>query len=353
MGKVLAAALLPLVLTACSGGECEENTMVQLQDKNSKTYENSDQDSNKPIIGYWAYSWSVYQYGPKNQTVGICFGGYQSAEDCLTYCLPVASKICSGSTVPCTKWLSIGGGTVTMDESVLTDTVGLAASISQAGFEGIIFDAENIVQEPGTDMVVAFQKTTAALKAANFSVGITTSHSAPISCSGCVAGDLVLGWVADPNIDILSPQLYSGGSTLELVPTASCQDDTPACTWNLWENSTAPIVPSIPYADNFDKAQDYFLANYSITFGGYIQWMPSYNGVTTYWCGYTFDDAAENCYKECPSTTAADCDEGQYCWQPITTCGTTTAVPGPDTKPPSPSMPRRGSPPRSFGSLDR
>ena len=314
---------------------------MQLQEKQSRQRKDPTDGSDDLTVGYWAYSWSIYQYGPKNQTMGICFGGYQTAEDCLTYCLPVVSKICSGSTVPCTKWLSIGGGTVTMDESVLMGTVSLAASISQAGFDGIIFDAESIVQN--TDIVAAFQQTTAALKAANFSVGVTTSHSGPNACSNCIAGDLVSAWVADPNIDILSPQLYTSGDTLELEPTANCQSDDPPCTWNLWEKSIAPFVPSIPYADNFSVAQDYFLANYSITFGGYIQWKESYNGVTTYWCGSTWTDAAENCYKECPSQQPSDCDEGQSCYQSITTCSSTTSNdPGPDT----PETPTK-KPPRS------
>lgn len=134
-----------------------------------------------------------------------------------------------------------------MNETVLTGTVDEAANILAQGYAGVIFDAEIMVQL--SDLVTAFSDTSAQLKAAGLKVGITTSHSGPVSCDGCIAGNLVLGWVQDTNMYILSPQLYGeDGVTLVLDPTSACQSDTPACTWDLWQNSVAPIVPSIAYA---------------------------------------------------------------------------------------------------------
>ena len=318
---LLLATFLPVVFSTCIG-ECEETVAVQVMTKKSSSLKNEADATN---IGYWAWQWSAYLYGPENQTFGICFGGYATAQENLNYCADDVDKICSGSTVNCTKWLAVGGGTVSMNQITLTGTVSLAASIFEGGWQGVIFDAENMVQDDsGNDLVTTFEETTASLKKAGLLVGVTTSHSGPLTCSGCIAGDLVLSWVKDPNIDILSPQMYTSGYTLELEPTTACQSDTPACTWDLWQNASAPIVPSIPYASNYDETYDFFLQNYSISLGGYIQWLQSYNGVTTYWCGSNWEDAVDNCYKMRPSGQASDCDEGQACYQPITTCSTST-----------------------------
>ena len=303
------ASLLSLT-AACT--DCEGSALVQLKPGRSE------------IIGYWAWAWTIYLYGPENATMGICFNGQETASEALSYCQTMMEDICGGATGACSKWLSISGGGLTIDSSILSGIVSDAASIKAAGYDGVILDAESIEQD-SSDMATLFADTTAELKSAGLSVGITTSHSCPLYCTGCTSADIVLAWVQDPNIDILSPQLYSDdGSTLDLNPSTNCP-------WSLWENSVAQFVPSIPYANNYDEAQEYF-SNFSITFGGYIQWEQSYNGVTTYWCGANFTDAAENCYQMCPSMTAADCDEGQYCYQPVTTCsGSDDPGPGPET----------------------
>lgn len=306
--------LASLLSLAAGCSDCEDTSLVQLKPKREE------------IIGYWAWAWTIYLYGPDNATIGICFNGQETATEALNYCETMMENICGGATGTCAKWLSISGGGLTIDSSILSGTSSAAESIKAAGYSGVILDVENIEQDAG-DMVTLFADTTAALKTAGLTVGITTSHSCPLYCSGCTSADIVEGWVKDKNIDILSPQLYgSDGSTLDLDPLADCP-------WSLWENSEAQFVPSIPYASDYDEAQDYF-SNFSITFGGYFQWMQTYNGVTTYWCGANFTDAAENCYKMCPSMEATDCDAGQYCYQPVTTCsGSDDPGPGTTRKP--------------------
>ena len=61
-------------------------------------------------------------------------------------------------------------------------------------------------------MVPAFKASFAKVKAAGLNVIVTTSHSAPYDCDTPeTAIALVVAWVQDPNIDILSPQLYTTG----------------------------------------------------------------------------------------------------------------------------------------------
>jgi len=174
--------------------------------------------------------------------------------------------------------MTVGGAGTTTDRTVLSGTVGLAASIRSAGFDGVIFDSEYVEAEStSADLIEDFYGATANLSAAGLMVGITTSHSAPLGCTNCNAAEVVEGWLADPNLDWISPQLYSNGYTLELVPTSDCSTESPACTWDIYENAIVPIVPSVPYAYMYDQAStnavDYFKDNYNITLQGYIQWI--------------------------------------------------------------------------------
>eukprot|EP00439_Symbiodinium_sp_Y106_P039812 s871_g4.t2 len=317
MVKALILALLPVALAfaSCPSGECEESAVVQVR--------KSERSKRDLMIGYWAWAWNGVSDtipGPANQTMGICFSGYTDAQTNLNYCISqgVIPYICSGSDVTCTKWMTVGGAGTTTDRTVLSGTVGLAASIRSAGFDGVIFDSEYVEAEStSTDLIEDFYGATANLSAAGLMVGITTSHSAPLGCTNCNAAEVVEGWLADPNLDWISPQLYSNGYTLELVPTSDCSTESPACTWDIYENAIVPIVPSVPYAYMYDQAStvptsdcstespactwdiyenaivpivpsvpyaymydqastnavDYFKDNYNITLQGYIQWI--------------------------------------------------------------------------------
>ena len=115
-----------------------------------------------------------------------------------------------------------------------------------------MFDAEEIVGSASV-MVPAFHGAFAACKAANLSVGVTVSHSAPYQTdTPADAVALIKAWAADASIDILSPQLYSSGSEAapEFAETASCKDA--GCTWALYTGSKAAFAPSIVDATQLD-----------------------------------------------------------------------------------------------------
>lgn len=71
--------------------------------------------------------------------------------------------------------------------------------------------------------------------------------------------------LADPNVDYLSPQLYSSGTEVS-------NDYTNVGTyWYQYKLSTARMVPSIVAASYYPDAVRYFAAQ-GITLTGYIQW---------------------------------------------------------------------------------
>ena len=134
-----------------------------------------------------------------------------------------------------------------------------------------MFDAEEIVGSASA-MVPAFHGAFAACKAANLSVGVTTSHSAPYQTdTPADAVALIKAWAADASIDILSPQLYSSGSEAapEFAETASCKDA--GCTWALYTGSKAAFAPSIVDATQLDAVEAYFKPM-GIATAGYFQW---------------------------------------------------------------------------------
>ena len=79
--------------------------------------------------------------------------------------------------------------------------------------------------------------------------------------------------IADANIDILSPQLYSSGYETSNDYTWS------GVPWSSFSTAKAAIVPSIVTASMYADAQDYFVSptrsGTSITLKGYIQWKQS------------------------------------------------------------------------------
>ena len=86
------------------------------------------------------------------------------------------------------------------------------AKINASAYDGVMFDVEEVVG-PASTMVPLFGEAFAAIKKRGLLVGVTTSHSAPYQTDEPAdAVAFVKAWVADPRIDVLSPQLYSSGS---------------------------------------------------------------------------------------------------------------------------------------------
>lgn len=75
---------------------------------------------------------------------------------------------------------------------------------------------------------------------------VAVPHSAPTNTdSPADATAFMTAWVADTNIDILSPTLYSTGTESSPVydETSNCKSQ--GCVWTLFKNAKGSFVPSI------------------------------------------------------------------------------------------------------------
>merc|ERR1719277_2599122 len=159
--------------------------------------------------------------------------------------------------------------------STLSAITAKASVIKAAGFAGVMYDVEE-VKGPSSTMSELFAKSFAAMRNAGLLVGVTTSHSAPYACDTPEdATDILRAWCADPNIDIISPQLYSSGmeGAPELVPTNFCKEA--GCTWEVYKSCKAAVAPSIVRSSHYAALKDYFEATVGVTLKGYIVWAQS------------------------------------------------------------------------------
>lgn len=110
-------------------------------------------------------------------------------------------------------------------------------------------------------------KFTAAFKAtkeAKLTVLVTISHSAPYGFSD--APKLMRAFLRDPNIDFMSPQLYTSGN--------ESQNDyniSHGVQWAEYKYCHAKLIPSIVQSGLYKDCLSYF-RKLGINTTGYIQW---------------------------------------------------------------------------------
>ena len=137
------------------------------------------------------------------------------------------------------------------------------AAIKNAEFGGVCFDVEETHHE--AEMIPAMQAAFASCKEAGLRVMVTTSHSAPYRYDSNPRL-VVDSWRENPNIDILSPQLYT--STREKSPDFTASSGV---GWSSWRGARAQILPSLVDGSHYAASVSFF-ALQGITLGGYIQW---------------------------------------------------------------------------------
>lgn len=227
--------------------------------------------------GYYSWNWGAGSKGPPNANTGCAFTGLIDVKQAIDGYTPGAAWCCPiliGS-----KWITLGGGNAAgvFTSSALLDMAGQAETIKTAGYNGVMFDVEEVTGS-AVSVIPAFTKAFAAMKAAGLSVGVTTSHSAPYACDtpqDAVA--FVKAWVQDSNIDVLSPQLYSSGSegAPEFAETSSCVDA--GCTWALYKGCKGIFAPSIVTDSQYAAVQAYFNDTArGIPVGGFFEWAQSH-----------------------------------------------------------------------------
>lgn len=210
----------------------------------------------KPLTkGWYKWTWSQGAAAPPDTSIVVSFSGWADVESALDQSSPMDGT---------TTFLSLGGGNV--HGKFTRDTLTVAADsnhlhmIRGKGFAGVCFDAE--VGDPG--LAQYFDAAFTACKRAGLQVMVTTSHSAPYGIPD--ARILVEGWVKNPNIDILSPQLYTQGT--EVKPDFQTSMDV---DWSTYKNAVPTFSPSIVSVDQYSQVQSYFSME-GITCAGYFVW---------------------------------------------------------------------------------
>jgi hypothetical protein len=142
--------------------------------------------------------------------------------------------------------------------------------IKEAGYEGVCFDVE--VTRGGKALVKALEETYSKCKKAGLITMVTTSHSAPTGVSlGDIRVQLIKSWVKSPDVDIISPQLYTWGG--EDVPDFNVTWPCDNCTWNLYKDSKGKFVPSVVDGTHMAAVKKWFDKE-NIKVSGYFQWKP-------------------------------------------------------------------------------
>lgn len=220
------------------------------------------------IIGYYAWTWFGGSVGPQGTTDSFAFSGFSDID--------IAIHEYSSQSLPPLKgrkWISVGGGTSPgiMKVSDINKVIVSIDKIKAAGYTGVIFDIEHII-ESSTKLIEASKICFKALKTAGIQVAVAPCNSGPWkSPTPKDAVDLVLYWVTEANIDFISPMLYRSGK--ETTPwfdeTWNCSQETPGCTWQQYKGALPRFVPSIVDATHYPIVKKYF-ENLGITITGYI-----------------------------------------------------------------------------------
>lgn len=213
-------------------------------------------------IGYYSPVWAGSE-GLANATLGIAFSGWVLPSQAVGY---------TGPPLKGAQYVSLGGGNANgkFHASGLQAIVeGISdGTFKSAGYDGICFD----VEECDAGLAPAFAAAFAAAKEKGLRVFVTTSHSAPYGCPDGAA--LVEAWLADENLDFVSPQLYTSGRESE--PEFTPNDQVP---WSTWRGSKVKIVPSIVRASQYAAVQSWAEEQGLPALGGFLQWASDTNAL--------------------------------------------------------------------------
>lgn len=272
-----------------------------------------------PIKGYYKWSWDSNPLLDGTWDIAILFGG-EVPKQAIDININKANSVKGNK-----KYLNLGGGMESGKWSIddfdyINQKLG---DIKKAGWDGLCFDVE--VCTPNVSFVDAFQKCFENTKKNGLDVFVTMSHINPYSCqTGAGQGaDLVNSWIKDPNVDYISPQLYSYGDKLE------AQD------LSMFKSIEQKILPSIPFAEDWEDLN----AKVKINCGGYIVWnqtpkvtpsVPSGPTGNTNFCGKSWEDASAKCGRPCPGGQDSECGGGDQ------KCFANTGCSGPTPVPPVP-----------------
>merc|ERR1719419_1438890 len=231
--------------------------------------------SETEIIGYYSFNYATGSYGPPDANAGAAYTGHADVGTAIRE-YPEGAIWCCPYLVG-EKYLTLGGAGDAGDFDV--DTINdIANSVdiiknSTTEYDGVLFNIKIVSGNSSTELIEAFAAAFKALKEGGLKVGVSPTHSAPVTYPADVAVDLVESWVKDSNIDFLSPQLYTEGMEDEgpkYHPTEYCENE--GCTWSLYHGMIPRMVPSILTASLYNEAQRFFSVM-GIQTTGFFQWI--------------------------------------------------------------------------------
>lgn len=229
---------------------------------NSNTTTSSNNNSSM-TVGYYEWTWSSSSSTVPplaTATVAVAFSGWANVKKALQASKPILPSLQQGGAA----YISIGGGNANgrWTSKIISQLNRAVTKGHLQAFTGIVYDVE------GGDAGLShdFAKSFATAKQHGLKVIVTVSHSAPYGITDASA--LMTSFFGNKHhIDAISPQLYSSGTE-----TSNQYSTSQGVSWLQYQTSHASIVPSIVQASYYPDAQVYFLDNYGITLGGYIQW---------------------------------------------------------------------------------
>ena len=214
--------------------------------------------------GLYMWSWSGSStIIPLNTNLAVAFSGWADPSRALSDSISVYSNLVG------LKFISIGGGNSNgyLTSQVLNQLNNLMTTDSFSAYDGICYD----IEEGDSGLATAFSTSFAIAKSKGLKVLVTVSHSAPYGIGDKI--QLMSSFFTNPNIDILSPQLYTSG--YETTNDYSYS----GVPWSAYANAAAAIVPSLVSASMLADAQAFFFdrsrSGTSFAIQGYIQWKQS------------------------------------------------------------------------------
>lgn len=190
--------------------------------------------------------------------MGLAFSGEVDPDLAIQASAPVYGNLVGD------KWIAIGGGKGS--KAFSNQNLGqLTAAINQgkfAAYHGIAFDVEECASN---GLEGAFGQAMGAAKGKGLAVLVTTSHAAPYGCGD--AQTLMRSFFNSPNVNIISPQLYTTGS--ESAPDFNTGNK--GIQWWEYGHTKAAIVPSVVSASQYGSVKWQF-GQWGIHAAGYLQW---------------------------------------------------------------------------------
>lgn len=213
--------------------------------------------------GHWQKTWDAPSTSFPNANLGFAFSGWPDPNSALEDSEKVYNNL-EGE-----KIITVGGGNGNgrWTSSNLQSVIHAIRTDGFRDYSGIAFD----IEEGESGLTGQFLDAFSSAKSAGLLVVVTTHRTAPYDIGD--APHLMWEIVHCPDIDILSPMMYSSGVNWEQCSDGGDLIFAPSegVPWSWFGKSQAAVVPSIWKQDFYSEARSFFEGQ-GIRTQGYITW---------------------------------------------------------------------------------